>query len=171
MIELAPLAPFGARFNTKNVATTKNAGPAVPTMDLELRGIGNSSRNTYWRIYGANWMASQEKCNVLGILWWRSKPSNLDSFRRVSAGGPLLSVWSCIFLYIWPLALRSCSVTQNIGASQRVFWRSLSLAFLFWFLICFSFLLQIKICESVFDNEWIKYASFFPFSSSRSILH
>ncbi|KAK9182520.1 hypothetical protein WN944_025665 [Citrus x changshan-huyou] len=39
MIELAPLAPFGARFNTKNVATTKNAGPAVPTMDLELRGI------------------------------------------------------------------------------------------------------------------------------------
>lgn len=69
MIGLAPLAPFGARFNTKNVATTKNAGPAVPTMDLELRGIGNSSSNTYWRICGANSMA-RIKRNVmcLGFL-------------------------------------------------------------------------------------------------------
>ncbi|PRQ38799.1 putative aspartic peptidase A1 family, xylanase inhibitor [Rosa chinensis] len=50
--KVASVAPFGACFNTKDIATTR-AGPVVPPIDLVLQ-----SESVYWRIVGANSMVS-----------------------------------------------------------------------------------------------------------------
>ncbi|KAL5541661.1 hypothetical protein UlMin_009371 [Ulmus minor] len=55
---VAPIAPFGACFNSKNIGSTR-VGPAVPSIDLVLQ-----SEKVFWRIFGANSMV-QVKEDVL----------------------------------------------------------------------------------------------------------
>ncbi|XP_043699295.1 probable aspartic proteinase GIP2 [Telopea speciosissima] len=49
---VASVAPFGACFSSKNIASTR-VGPAVPTIDLVLQ-----SEKVFWRIFGANSMVN-----------------------------------------------------------------------------------------------------------------
>ncbi|KAJ4722374.1 basic 7S globulin-like [Melia azedarach] len=66
---VAAVAPFGACFSSKNIASTKT-GPAVPTINLEVKG-----NNTYWRIYGANSMVRVNKHVLcLGFVDGGSEP-------------------------------------------------------------------------------------------------
>ncbi|KAJ9182053.1 hypothetical protein P3X46_006086 [Hevea brasiliensis] len=55
---VAPVAPFGACFNSTNIGSTR-VGPAVPQIDLVLQ-----SSTVFWRIFGANSMV-QVKSDVL----------------------------------------------------------------------------------------------------------
>uniref|UniRef100_A0A7N2LUB6 Peptidase A1 domain-containing protein n=1 Tax=Quercus lobata TaxID=97700 RepID=A0A7N2LUB6_QUELO len=78
---VASVAPFGACFNSKTIASTLT-GAAVPTTDLLLQ-----SKSVYWRIYGANSMVKVKK-NVLclGVVDGGLKP-NFHCYWGTSVGG------------------------------------------------------------------------------------
>ncbi|KAA8527556.1 hypothetical protein F0562_034729 [Nyssa sinensis] len=66
---VASVAPFGACFSSKTIASTQT-GPAVPTIDQVLQ-----SKNLYWRIYGANSMVKvNNDVLCLGFIDGGSKP-------------------------------------------------------------------------------------------------
>ena len=69
IIRVASMAPFGACFSSKTIASTMTR-PAVPTIDLGLQ-----SKSVYWRIYGANWMVKvKENVLCLGVVDGGLKP-------------------------------------------------------------------------------------------------
>ena len=69
IIRVASMAPFGACFSSKTIASTMT-GPAVPTIDLVLQ-----SKSVYWRIYGANSMVKvKENVLCLGVVDGGLKP-------------------------------------------------------------------------------------------------
>ncbi|WOG83329.1 hypothetical protein DCAR_0102504 [Daucus carota subsp. sativus] len=51
---VAPVAPFGACFSSKNIGITR-VGPAVPTIDLVMKN------GVVWRVFGANSMVKVNK--------------------------------------------------------------------------------------------------------------
>lgn len=52
--------PLEVCFSTKSLLSTR-AGPAVPTIDLVLRGTERKSKEVVWRIFGANSIVFTEK--------------------------------------------------------------------------------------------------------------
>ncbi|KAL3813271.1 hypothetical protein ACJIZ3_014539 [Penstemon smallii] len=75
------LAPFGACFDAKTIASGKTVGPRVPTIDLVMNG-----KNVFWRFYGSNSMVSVSK-NVMCLAFVEEVTPFVGPATSITVGG------------------------------------------------------------------------------------
>ncbi|KAL3813272.1 hypothetical protein ACJIZ3_014540 [Penstemon smallii] len=78
---VASVAPFGACFDAKTIASGKNIGPRVPTIDLVMNG-----KNVVWRIYGSNSMVRVSQ-NVMCLAFVEELPNIAGPTTSIVVGG------------------------------------------------------------------------------------
>ncbi|KAL3813269.1 hypothetical protein ACJIZ3_014537 [Penstemon smallii] len=78
---VASVAPFGACFNAKTIASGKTVGPRVPIIDLVMNG-----KNVFWRFYGSNSMVRVSK-NVICLAFVEGSPNLTGPTTSIVVGG------------------------------------------------------------------------------------
>ncbi|KAK4477680.1 hypothetical protein RD792_016927 [Penstemon davidsonii] len=78
---VASVAPFGACFDAKTIASGKIGGPQVPIIDLVMEG-----KNVFWRFYGSNSMVRVSK-NVICLSFEEGSPNLTGPTTSIVVGG------------------------------------------------------------------------------------
>ncbi|KAL3813270.1 hypothetical protein ACJIZ3_014538 [Penstemon smallii] len=78
---VASVAPFGACFDAKTIASEKTVGPRVPIIDLVMNG-----KNVFWRFYGSNSMVRVSK-NVICLAFVEGSPNLTGPTTSIVVGG------------------------------------------------------------------------------------